>query len=285
LGDISRYYGLGERTFSGPIEFPGFNLSFNPDKTFLSTPIHWYGIIIVLGLILAIILCMYLARKNGLGEEAILDVVIWATPISVVFARIYYVVFRFDSYKDRLVDIFKIWEGGIAIYGCIIGAVLTVIVYCRIKKVNTFKLLDTGCVGLALGQAVGRWGNFVNREAFGGPAGSSVPWRMKLYTDSSMQTWATVHPTFLYESLWNLALLVVLLKLTGKKKFDGQIFWMYLLGYGAGRFWIEMLRSDSLYIGSFKVSQLVALVTAAVAMAALIINTKRQNKVKTYKNI
>lgn len=282
MGDISNYAGIASRNFNGPIEFPGLNLIFNPDKTFLNTPIHWYGIIIAVGIILAVIVCMYIAKKTGLGDDVILDVVIWAIPVSVVFARAYYVIFRFESYKDNIWDIFKIWEGGIAIYGCIIGAVLTVIVYCGIKKLSALKLLDVGCIGLALGQAIGRWGNFVNREAFGGPAGTSVLLRMKLYTDASMETWATVHPAFLYESVWNLGVFALLLFLTSRKKYDGQIFWVYLLSYGVGRYFIEGLRADSLYLGSLRVSQLIALVTA-IAGVVMLIKAKKQHK--TAKNI
>lgn len=275
MGDISNYANLAGKSFSGPIEFPGLGIVLNPPETFFSTPIHWYGVIIGIGLILAVILCMRLAKREGLGDEVILDVVIWAMPISIITARIYYVIFSFESYKDNLVDIFKIWEGGIAIYGCIIGAVATVLVYCRIKKISAVKVLDVGSIGLALGQAVGRWGNFVNREAFGGPAGSSVPWRMTLYTDSSMTTWATVHPTFLYESLWNLGVMLVLLRLIKKKKFDGHVFWTYVLCYGVGRFFIEGLRTDSLYAGPFRVSQIVALVTATVAAVAMAVSLKK----------
>ncbi len=280
MGDISNYAGIASRSFSGPIEFPGLNLIFNPDKTFLNTPIHWYGIIIAAGLVLAVILCMYIAKRTGLGDEVILDVVIWAVPVSVVFARAYYVIFSFENYKDNLMDVFKIWEGGIAIYGCIIGAVLTVLVYCRIKNLSPLRVLDVGCVGLALGQAIGRWGNFVNREAFGGPAGESVLLRMKLYTDASMDTWAVVHPTFLYESVWNFAVFALLLLFTGKNKYQGQLFWTYLLTYGIGRFFIEGLRTDSLYLGPVRVSQMVALVTVIVASVMLISGKKQQKAAK-----
>lgn len=269
MGDMSRLASLANRSFDGPIEFPGLGLTFNPAKTFFGTNIHWYGIIIALGMVLAILLCMYLARKNELSEENILDVVIWATPIGIICARIYYVVFSFDQYKDRLADIFKIWEGGIAIYGCVIGAIATVLVYCRVKKISPLKLMDVCCIGLALGQSVGRWGNFVNREAFGSAVADTYILRMKLFTDSSMTTWVTVHPTFLYESLWTLALTALLLVLIRHKKFDGQIFWTYISLYGLGRFFIESLRVDSLYLGVFRVSQIVA--GAAVIVGSIML--------------
>lgn len=275
MGDISTQSGLGKRVFDGPIEFPSLGINVNPPKNFFGTFAHWYGIIIAVGLVLAILLCLHIARKRGVLEDTIFDIVIFGAPVGIICARAYYVIFRWDYYKHNLSEIVKIWEGGIAIYGAIIGAVATVFVYCKIKRINPFKVLDISCVGLVLGQAVGRWGNFVNREAFGAPATSSVPWRMKLYTDATMTTWAEVHPTFLYESLWNFGVLFLLLKLTPKKKYEGQIFWTYVLLYGAGRFWIEGLRLDSLYLGNFRVSQIVALVTMVLAVVMLIVSSKK----------
>lgn len=276
MGDISLRSDLGQMTFNGPIEFPSLGLKINPPKSFFGTFVHWYGVIIAVGLVLAIMLCLHLARKKGVSEDNIFDIVIFGAPVGVICARAYYVIFKWDYYKHNLSEIVKIWEGGIAIYGAIIGAVATVFIYCRIKKLHPFKLLDIGCVGLALGQAAGRWGNFVNREAFGAPATSSVPWRMRLYTDSSLSTWAEVHPTFLYESLWNFGVLLILLRFTAKKKYDGQVFWVYVFSYGIGRLWIEGLRLDSLYLGSFRISQIVALVTVILAAVMLVVNGKKQ---------
>ncbi len=275
MGDISTMANLGQRDFNGPVEFPGFNLTMNPDKSFFGTPIHWYGIIIAIGLVLAVLVCLRLARRHEVGEDAIFDIVIFGVPAAVVCARLYYVIFRWDSYRDRLTDIFKIWEGGLAIYGGIIGAVATVFIYCRVKRLSPLKVLDVGCIGLPIGQAIGRWGNLINREAFGAPASSLVPWRMRLYTDATMSTWAEVHPTFLYESLWNVGVLIILLRLLGRKKFDGQVFWTYVLSYGLGRFWIEGLRLDSLYLGPVRISQMVALITAILAVVILIISAKK----------
>lgn len=285
MGDISLSSDLGQRTFNGPIEFPSLGIKINPPKNFFGTFVHWYGIIIALGLVLAILLCLRIAQKRGVSEDNIFDIVIFGAPVGIICARAYYVIFKWDYYKHNLSEIVKIWEGGIAIYGAIIGAVATVFIYCRIKKINPFKLLDIGCVGLALGQAVGRWGNFVNREAFGAPATSSVPWRMRLYTDSAMSTWAEVHPTFLYESLWNFGVLFILLRLTPKKKYEGQVFWTYILSYGAGRLWIEGLRLDSLYLGNFRISQLVALVTVILAIVMLIVNSKRKQNAQSASDI
>lgn len=285
MGDISTSPNLGQRSFNGPIEFPGFNIIFAPDKNFFGTPVHWYGIIIALGLVLAVVVCLRLARKHGVSEDTIFDIVIFGAPSAIICARLYYVIFQWDSYKNRLGDIVKIWEGGIAIYGAIMGAVAAVLIYCRVKKINPLKVMDIGSIGLAIGQAVGRWGNFVNREAFGAPSSSLVPWRMRLYTDTSLSTWAEVHPTFLYESLWNVGVLIILLRLINKKKFDGQVFWTYLLAYGTGRFWIEGLRLDSLYLGPFRISQIVALITAIVAVVMLVVGSKKIKNAQYTENI
>lgn len=275
MGDISAASNLGNRIFNGPIEFPGLNLMINPSQTIAGTPIHWYGVLIAAGLILAVVLCLKLGKKYGVSEDVILDVVIIGAPSAIVGARLYYVIFQWESYKNSLSDIFKIWEGGLAIYGGLIAAVAAALIYCRVKKVSPLKLMDLGGIGFPLGQAIGRWGNFINREAFGAPAGSHVPWRMRLYTDSSMKAWAEVHPTFLYESLWNIAVLSFLLWLIGRKKFDSQVFWTYVLAYGVGRFWIEGLRTDSLYMGPLRISQVVALITAVVAIVIIGIGFKK----------
>lgn len=275
MGDISQSASLGQTIFNGPIAFPGLGLQLDPSKQVFGTFIHWYGVIIALGFLLAILAGMKLIKREGISQDSLLDIVIIGTPSAIVGARLYYVIFAFDQYKDNLLDIFKIWEGGLAIYGGIIGAVLSTAIYCHVKKIKLTKILDVGAVGLIIGQAVGRWGNFVNREAFGSHASSLLPWRMRLYTDATMSTWADVHPTFLYESLWCVGVLCVLLWLYRKKKFDEQIFLSYVLLYGVGRFWIEGLRTDSLYIGPIRVSQLLALLSAIAALVLLVWCYKR----------
>ena len=202
------------------IGFPGLNLEFsiNPVAfTVFDWDIHWYGIIIASGLMLAVLVANHLAKKEGLGKDVITDVVIYSLPVAVICARAYYVIFNFSSYRDNLWDIFKIWNGGIAIYGAIIGAVATAYVYCRVTKTDFKKLSDIGAIGLLIGQTVGRWGNFVNGEAYG--SATTLPWRMDIYGKA-----LGVHPTFLYESLWNLVTLCVLLVFFRKKKFDGRFF-------------------------------------------------------------
>ena len=175
MGDISSTSFLWPASFDGPIEFPGINLVVNPSKTFFGTSIHWYGIIIALGLLLAIIVCSRIALKHGIKQDTILDVVIFGVPSAIICARLYYVVFKWEDYRNNFLDVFKIWEGGIAIYGAIIGAIISTLVYCKVKKIKFLSVADVCTPGLLIGQAVGRWGNFVNREAFGAPASESMP--------------------------------------------------------------------------------------------------------------
>ena len=266
MGDISSQLStLANTTFDGPIAFPGLGLQFDPSRQVFGTFVHWYGVIIALGFLAAVLVGLRLVKREGLLADTLLDIVIFGTPSAIIGARLYYCIFQFDQYRGDLLSVFKIWEGGLAIYGGIIGAVLSTVIYCRVKHVKLPKILDIGGVGLIIGQAVGRWGNFVNREAFGSHASSLLPWRMRLYTDAAMNTWADVHPTFLYESLWCIGVLCVLLWLYRRKKFDGQIFLSYVLLYGLGRLWIEGLRTDSLYLGPVRISQIVALASAAAA--------------------
>lgn len=259
------FLGLGINMFSlNPVAF-----------TFFGKDIYWYGIIIAIGFVLAIVLCSYLAPKGGISSDNIYDIVLWATPPAIICARIYYVIFAFDDYKNNLSDIFKIWEGGIAIYGGIIGAVAAAYIYCRAKKISVKKTFDVCCIGLAVGQCVGRWGNFVNVEAYGSE--TALPWRMAVLK-AGMVRMIEVHPTFLYESLWNFMLIFVLMIILYRKKFDGEVFATYVFGYGLGRAMIEGLRTDSLYIGIFRVSQIFALITSAAALIYIIKNRIKYSK-------
>ena len=261
------------------IGFPGFNLEFNINPvafTIFSKDVYWYGVIIGLGIVLAVIVCSYLASKNGLDSDIILDVALYGTPSAIVFARLYYCIFSWEKYKDNPIEIFYIWEGGIAIYGAIIGAILAAYIYCRVKKIAWQKVFDVAIIGVILGQAIGRWGNFVNREAFG--TETTLPWRMELHSlgGSVMM----VHPTFLYESLWNLAGFFLLNRLLKHKKKDGEVFFTYFVWYGIGRFFIEALRTDSLYWGPFRFSQVFALITAILGLIALYMLKKDELKQK-----
>lgn len=247
------------------ISFPSLGISLDINPVAVDIPffggIRWYGIIIALGIILAVIYCCRAAKRENESPDTISDTLLYALPVSVIFARTYYVIFSWDSYKDNFADVFKIWEGGIAIYGAIIGAVLAAWIYFRVKKLNVLKMFDICCLGLMIGQIVGRWGNFVNAEAFGGYC--PYFWGM------SINGGECVHPTFLYESLWNLSGFVVLSQLHKKRPFYGYTFFCYLSWYGAGRFFVEGLRADSLYLGGMRISQLVALACVLAGTFAL----------------
>lgn len=243
----------------GTISFPGLGLSFNPSRVAFSIgskPIYWYGIIIAAGFLLAVYYAMRRADQFGLTQDNIIDMLICAVPLAIVGARAYYCLFSWNLYKDDPIRVLYIWEGGLAIYGGVIGAAIGLFLYTKVKKVKTSALLDIGGLGLLIGQSIGRWGNFMNREAFGAQTDSFL--RMGL-TDASGAT-IYVHPTFLYESVWNAIGLLILHFYSKRRKFDGQIFLMYLGWYGLGRMFIEGLRTDSLYVGSsnLRVSQLLA---------------------------
>ncbi len=258
------------------IAFPGLGLHFDVSRvafTIFGKEVYFYGIIIALGLILATVFCHYLMKKEGLPDETAADIVLFATPVAVVCARAYYVIFNFGEYKDKLSDIFAIWNGGIAIYGAIIGGVLTAYIYCKVKKLDVKKVFDIGVFGLLIGQMLGRWGNFFNVEAYGSV--TDLPWRMEI---AKAGEFICVHPTFLYESLWNLLGFVVLLCYRKRKKFDGEIFLMYIGWYGFGRAIIEGLRTDSLYFGVFRVSQIVGIASFIAAAVLIVLNRRRVKK-------
>lgn len=256
------------------IAFPGFSFGpFSIPESFqlFGFTIHWYGVIIMLGILVAYIFCSRLAKEYGLTKDNTLDMILFGLPASIICARIYYVIFEWQSYKDNPIDVFKIWEGGIAIYGAVIGACLSTYIYCRVKKINVFHAFDLGAYGLLLGQMIGRWGNFVNAEAFG--AETMLPWRMHLLDLGIM-----VHPTFLYESLWNLGVFIFLVLTRKKRSFAGENFFSYIVLYGLGRCWIEGLRTDSLYLGTFRISQLVAIACVIFGIAWIVYNKKKQKK-------
>ena len=263
------------------ISFPMLgDWSVNPPYSFtvFGFEIYFYGVIIAAAFILAALFCARKAAEFGLTSDDLFDLVIWLIPACIIGARLYYVLFKLDYFIANPSKIFSVRDGGLAIYGGIIAGVITGIIWSRRKKIPVFAVGDLAAFGLLIGQAVGRWGNFINREAFG--AETDVFCRMGL-TMPGQET-LYVHPTFLYESLWNLAGLIILCVLSklGKRKYDGQFFWSYILWYGLGRAWIEGLRTDSLYIGStdIRVSQLLAAVSAVAALIVLIINAKKAHK-------
>ncbi len=266
-----------------PILGDGFRLDFPSSFTVLGLNIHWYGVIIACGFLLAVFYAVKRSKDFGLSEETVLDMVIWIAPFAIICARAYYVIFNFDIYRDNLNDMFKIWKGGLAIYGGVIGAVIGGFVFSKIKKVKLGNMLDVAGLGLLIGQSIGRWGNFVNREAFGRE--TDIFCRMGLTFNGET---IYVHPTFLYESVWN-AIGFILLHIYSKKRvnaYSGEIFTLYVLWYGLGRAFIEGLRTDSLYLFGLQIfgygirtSQLLA-VLSCVGAASLFLYNK--SKIKNY---
>ena len=263
------------------ISFPILGgLTLNPPSYFtvFGRPVYFYGVLIGLGFLLGILLCAKRAPRFGLKEDDVYDAVLWLIPCSILGARLYYVAFRLDYYLQHLDEFFAVWNGGLAIYGGVIAGILSVAAVCRRKKIPLAAMLDNLVFGLLLGQIIGRWGNFMNREAFG--AETTIFCRMGLTAPDG--TTIYVHPTFLYESLWNLGVLLFLLwfEKKGKRRFDGHCIALYFLLYGIGRFWIEGLRTDSLYIGStgIRVSQALSLLLALGAAAVLLWKKKKGYK-------
>lgn len=259
-----------------PIVFPGLGLEFHIERVAFSLfgkDVYWYGVIIALGFVVAVTYCYYQSKLYGVPKDKVIDFILFAAPGGIIGARIYYVLFYQSLYRDldgsfnwgRAV---AIWDGGLAIYGGVIAAILILLVFCRVNRIRFLAFADLGSYGLFIGQAIGRWGNFCNQEAFGGKTG--LPWRMGLTVAGE---YIEVHPTFLYESLWNLAgLAIAHFLLRRHRRFDGEIFLFYLSWYGLGRLWIEGLRTDSLYLfgTGIRVSQLLAGLSFVIAGAILI---------------
>lgn len=278
--------------------------------------IAFYGMVIGLGMLLGWLVAEWTAKRTGQNPELYLDFALVAIVVSVIFTRLGYVLFAIDEFKDNPLEIFNIRSGGLMIYGGIIGAILTAIVFTRIKKYPFWLLADTGCVGLITGQVVGRWGNFFNREAFGKYTNGLFAMQLDLrdvsydfrmskiaLTEKYAEKQAAlerimeirnniavvdgveyiqVHPTFLYESLWNLCLLIFLLIYTKRKKFDGEIMLLYLAGYGLGRIWIEGLRTDQLFLWgtSIPISQLISACMIIFSVTMMIIKRVKLKKAK-----
>ena len=251
------------------ITFPSLGIEINPPRgiPFDDPRVYFYGLIIAFGLILAVLYGCKRSREFGIKEDDLLDGVLWVTPFAVICARAYYCVFAWHEFANDPISVLYIWKGGIAIYGGVLGAVLGILVFCRIKKIKVATVLDMVMLGFLIGQSLGRWGNFFNREAFGAETDSFL--RMGLYNAYTGVT-KYYHPTFLYESLWNAAGFVMLHFLSKKRKYDGQIALGYAAWYGLGRCIIEGLRMDSLYWGPVRVSQLLAGISCVAAVAVLL---------------
>ncbi|MBQ3542427.1 MAG: prolipoprotein diacylglyceryl transferase [Oscillospiraceae bacterium] len=270
------------------ISFPALGIQWNPARSFSIGPLtmHYYGLIIALGLVLAVLYGWKRSRQFGIKQDDILDGVLIVVPIALICARLYYCFFRWNDggYAENPISILYVWEGGLAIYGGVLGAVAAIAVFCLVKKINLPALLDLVFLGFLIGQSIGRWGNFFNREAFGEETDSFL--RMGLLNSSTGQV-EYHHPTFLYESVWNAIGFVLLHFLSKKRKYDGQIALGYCAWYGLGRAIIEGLRTDSLYIGNtnLRVSQLLAALSCVVAVAVLLFMTfKRHNRENLYVN-
>ncbi len=261
--------------------------------------IYFYGCVIALSVLVGLGIATHVAKKTGQDPERYFELVVYCIIFGVIGARLYYVIFAWDNYKNDLLQVFNLRGGGLAIYGAVIGGVATAVIYSLRKKLDPRLVLDTACCGLIAGQCTGRWSNFINMEAFG--RYTEGPFAMALNLDKVNRSMVTeehlahqfvqdgvtyiqVHPTFLYESLWSLGVLIILLwfSLKKKKKFDGQIFLMYLAGYGLGRFWIEGLRTDQLKIGhtGLAVSQLLSALLVIASLTLMIVMLHRQKMMK-----
>lgn len=301
---------------STAIEFPNFHITIeNLPKSFniFGLEVAFYGLIIAFGMLSGIFVVCWEAKKTGQDYNRYIDFAIYAILFSVIGARLYYVVFSWDYYSQHPLEIINIRGGGLAIYGAVIAAVLTCLIYTRVKKMSFRKVADTGVLGLIVGQIIGRWGNFFNREAFGGVAADSNPWAMRIYFDENYSInkvpevvkngmeslrgmalekigYIQVQPTFLYESLWNLFVLVVILIFRRKKKFDGEVFLWYLIGYGMGRAVIEGFRTDQLImpVTGWPVSQALSVVLVIVATIIVVgkrVKLRTEFAVKTSDNV
>lgn len=250
--------------------------------------IHWYGVIIGAGLLLGLLLALRESDKRGLPKETFLDLILFAVPISIISARIYYVIFQWDYYAQHPGEIIAIWNGGIAIHGALIGAVLTAYVFCRVKKISFWKVADIAAPSILLGQAIGRWGNFINQEAYGSEVSRQflenlyIPdWIINQMYIDGVSGLAYYHPTFLYESIWSIVGVVVLLLLRKVNLRRGELFLTYVIWYSVGRFFIEGLRTDSLMLtDTLRMAQIISIVLIVGAVLTLIIR-----RVKGYSNV
>ncbi len=239
--------------------------------------IRWYGFLIATAVLIGVSLSQFLAKRRNVNPDLMGDLILWLVLGAIPLARLYYVLFQWENYADNLIQIFAIWRGGIAIHGAIIGGTIATLIFARLKRIAFWQLADLVAPSLILGQAIGRWGNFFNSEAFGRP--TDLPWRLYIPPQSRPFPYLGeqyFHPTFLYESLWNLALFALLLflffrDLQGKPRLKvGTLFLVYMAVYSCGRFWIEGLRLDSLMFGPLRMAQFVSLTGIVLGIAGLV---------------
>ncbi len=282
------------------VAFPNLGIEFqNLGKsiTIFGIEIAFYGMIIAFGMVMGYLVAAWQAKRTGQNPDVYLDFAIWAIILSVLGARLYYVIFNWSYYIENPGQIFNFRNGGLAIYGGVIVAIATAYVYTRVKKISFWLLADTGVLGLIIGQAIGRWGNFFNREAFGDYTNSFFAMQLKKsevaasnITQNMLDNIKTidaveyiqVHPTFLYESVWNLVLLIGLIIYSKHKRFEGEIILLYLVGYGVGRLWIEGLRTDQLLIWgtNIAVSQAVSVVGIVIGITLIILKRRKVSSAK-----
>ncbi|MBC7960371.1 MAG: prolipoprotein diacylglyceryl transferase [Vallitaleaceae bacterium] len=282
---------------NGPdIIFPNLGIKLNSVDpiafSLFGIPVYWYGIIICLGILGGLLIATHFAKKAKQDPEIYSEFLIYCLIGAIVGARLFYVIFAWDEYKDNIWSIFATREGGLAIYGGVIGSILTAMIFTKIKKLDRWYLYDAGAIGLILGQAIGRWGNFMNMEAFGGYTDNPLAMAMKVskakYVPESVLdkivtigdvAYIQVHPAFLYESLWSLGVLAFLMFYFKHKKFDGELLFIYFIGYGLGRIWIEGLRTDQLLIPSIGLPVSQVLSGILIIMSIIVIVVKR-SKIK-----
>ena len=280
------------------IDFPNLGIHLEDvgkTVTVFNFDIAYYGIVIGIGIVAGLAIAMWQARRTGQNPEDYIDLAMYAVIFGIIGARIYYVAFSWDMYKDDLLSVLNIHEGGLAIYGGVIAAVITVFIFAKLKNLSPFLLLDTAGLGLVTGQMIGRWGNFFNREVFGEYTDSLLAMRLPVdavrSSDISEAMWnhletvkgvnyIQVHPTFLYESLWCLMVLLLMILYGRYKKFDGEVFLFYLAGYGVGRFWIEGIRTDQLLLPvvGLPVSQVLSGVLIVVSVVWIILGRRKAGK-------
>ncbi len=268
---------------STTVSFPGLGIGeFSVDRVafeLFGKPIYWYGVIIMLGIVAAFIHAIIRSKREGFTTDDVLDMGIFTVLFGVLGARLYYVVTTLDTHEYKnFIDVIAVWEGGLAIYGGIIAGCTALVLTAVYKKINPLKVMDAVGPGVMLAQAIGRWGNFMNGEAFGYEVAEGsllYPFRMGLISDytNTGSTMHFYHPTFLYESLWNIAGFVFICLIYRKKKFNGQMALTYFAWYGFGRFFIEGLRTDSLYVGPFRISQVVGLVCFVAGITLMVVGS------------
>lgn len=281
------------------IAFPNLGIYLeNVPKSFqiFGVNIALYGVIIAIGVMAGFAMMLHTAKVNGQDPELWWDILVWEVIFSVLGARLYYVIFNFEMYRDNLLKIFSIREGGLAIYGAVIAALITLYVFSKRKKVSFLQMADVGVLGLILGQAIGRWGNFANREVFGGYTNNLLAMRLPIEAVRSRDitegvasqivegtNYIQVHPTFLYECLWNLAILFIMMFYQKHKKFSGEVLLIYIGGYGLGRAWIEHIRTDRLLIPgtNLAVSEVLAITCLIAAVIIDIVVRIRLKKKDT----